>query len=82
MQIEMFHLREKSFIISVPVDVFVVIIFSCVPVAEVGVEPAVGWQILPLAEAQVPPVQRVVINVSGEIGWLLSSKIHIVYDLL
>jgi hypothetical protein len=55
---EMFHLRKKVFIITVPVDIFGVIIFSCVPVTEVGVEPAVGWQILPLAEAQVPPVQR------------------------
>jgi hypothetical protein len=59
MQSEMFHFRKKSFVISVPVDVFGVIIFSCVPVTKVGVEPTVGWQILPLAEAQVPPVQRV-----------------------
>jgi hypothetical protein len=54
--------KKKVFIISVPVDIFGVIILSCVPVTEVGVEPTVGWQILPLAEAQVPPVQRVVNN--------------------
>ena len=59
-------------VLARPHDVFREVVLGRVPVAKMRVEPPIGWKILGLAKAQVPPIQ--LFHVLG-ISWYFSLQI-------